>query len=345
MALVSLATFTFYVTDALTGLPIQDASCVIYQGFNQTGDAVASRTDPSGMAIVETVWFVPRSYSVFKSGYITAKGNDPPSILNVQLTPTTTMFSLLIFAGEGGSVTPSGNFTVLANETVKVTATPNAGFIFDAWVVNAVVQDNTNPKTFIIDRDAYTIAARFKVAETPPPPPNDLVWPVTRRIHVFDSKVLDGGAGLGVSKSANVTNVDMETLVGGKLEYTINYLSGTLPGIGAIVEWNGELVDSVNFTAFDVGKSVSRSLDLTGKIGTTNTLRVGFSQGPLGFNRVLFDVWLTLGFRSEPAIDPTTPMPPPDLNTLLIIGAIGIVGLILLSGRGPTVAIIQPKKS
>lgn len=309
----SLTIYTFRVTDKNTGLPVQGAQCAITDQpmMVMPFDGEGCITGADGVCSVDVVWFVPRYYSVYKAGYKTARGSVPGTTITVALESTEVLYWVLISAGAGGRVDPSGTLQVKANTKLTVTAYPDSGYILKEWLLNGAPSGNTNPIGVIIDRDSYSIAAVFKVADTPPPPPTPPEWPVEREVHVFDSVILDGGWGLGVSKSTTVKNVDTAKLLGGKIEYTITYVSARLAGITAYIEWNGEVVAKHPFSAFDVGKSVSGTVDLTGKITHTNSAAVRFSQGPLGFNRVLFDVWAVLGFSEAPVIDPVVP---PDLD-------------------------------
>jgi hypothetical protein len=265
----------------------------------------------------------------------------------VSLTPTAVKYYVTVSAGAGGSVDPFGSFQVAANTKLTVTATPDSGYILDCWLVNNVKSGNTNPLGVTIDKDNYSIYAVFKVADVPPPPPNGgngVTWPVTRQIHPFSNVKLEPGIMTWTEKSMTVTNIDTASLVGGKLNYTINYLSGTLKGITAKIIWN----DVVMFEVMPrIGVPVTGSIDLTGLINPSNVVKVGFSQGPFGFNSVAFDVWLILGYSKEPVIEPG--MPGPGLEEFLekykwwLAGGIGLAGIYLLTRKGqPLIVMTQP---
>ncbi|MBA7493296.1 hypothetical protein ES702_03854 [subsurface metagenome] len=299
-----MSLYTFTVTDAATGAPIAGAQCAIVDRYEMIKpfEGIGCTTGADGICSVEPL-FPPNYYSVYKAGYDTVRGPVPGTQINVALGSTSVEYWVTILAGSGGDVEPSGNFKVAANTKLSIKATPDSGYILDYWLVNGVQHGPINPLGVTIDRDSFSVNAIFKEGTTPPPNGD----PVMKQIHVFDTVVLDGGMGLGASKYTSLTNVDTKILLGGKLDYTVSYMSAKLAGVTCFIEWNGEVLEKIPFTAFDVGKTVSGSLDLTGKIRNTNSVGVRFSQGPLGFNRVSFDVWVALGFSEEPVIDPVVP--------------------------------------
>ena len=139
-----------------------------------------------------------------------------------------------------------------------------------------------------------------------------------------------------IEKSMTITNIDTASLVGGKLNYTINYLSGTLKGVTAKIIWNDQVMYEVSPR---IGVPVTGSIDLTGLINPSDVIKVGLSQGPFGFNSVAFDVWLILGYSKEPVIEPG--MPSPEFEEWLkkywwiVAGGIGLGGIYLLTRKGP----------
>jgi hypothetical protein len=343
-----LTVFSFKVTEAETGVPVSQAQCALSDAPLAIGslEGVGGYTDLNGVCTLEAL-FPARYYSVYKAGYVTARGSVPGAQINVSLTPTTVKYYVTVNAGVGGSVEPFGSFQVAANTKLTVTATPDSGYILDCWIVNNVKSGNTNPLGVTIDKDNYSIYAVFKVADVPPPPPNGgngVTWPVTRQIHPFSNVKLEPGIMTWSEKSMTITNIDTASLVGGKLNYTINYLSGTLKGITAKIIWN----DVVMFEVMPrIGVPVTGSIDLTGLINPSNVVKVGFSQGPFGFNSVAFDVWLILGYSKEPVIEPG--MPGPGLEEFLekykwwLAGGIGLAGIYLLTRKGqPLIVMTQP---
>jgi len=345
----ALTVFSFKVTEAETGVPVANAQCALSDAPLVIGslEGVGGYTDLNGVCTLEAL-FPARYYSVYKAGYVTARGSVPGTQINVSLTPTAVKYYVTVSAGAGGSVDPFGSFQVAANTKLTVTATPDSGYILDCWIVNNVKSGNTNPLGATIDRDNYSIYAVFKVADVPPPPPNGdgngVTWPVTRQIHPFSNVKLEPGIMTWTEKSMTITNIDTASLVGGKLNYTINYLSGTLKGITAKIIWN----DVVMFEVMpQIGVPVTGTIDLTGLINPSNVVKVGFSQGPFGFNSVAFDVWLVLGYSKEPVIEPG--MPGPGFDEFLekykwwLAGGIGLAGIYLLTRKGqPLIVMTQP---
>jgi len=339
-----LTVFSFKVTEAETSVPVSQAQCALSDAPLAIGslEGVGGYTDLNGVCTLEAL-FPAKYYSVYKAGYVTARGSVPGAQINVSLTPTTVKYYVTVNAGVGGSVEPFGSFQVAANTKITVTATPQTGYILDYWLVNNVKSGNTNPLGATIDKDNYSINAVFKVADVPPPPPNGngVTWPVTRQIHPFSNVKLEPGIMTWIEKSMTITSIDTTSLVGGKLNYTINYLSGTLKGITAKIIWN----DVVMYEVMPrIGVPVTGSIDLTGLINPSNVVKVGFSQGPFGFNSVAFDVWLILGYSKEPVIEPG--MPGPGLEDLLkeywwvAAGGIILGGIYLFTRKGPPIIVM-----
>ena len=73
MAVVALSVSTFFVTDAVTGQPIQGASCQLNSSVSCDGDGVARLTDASGFAVVESC-LKSRALRVSKKGVIWVYG-------------------------------------------------------------------------------------------------------------------------------------------------------------------------------------------------------------------------------------------------------------------------------
>jgi hypothetical protein len=343
-----LTVFSFKVTEAETGVPVPNAQCALSDAPLAIGslEGVGGYTDLNGVCTLEAL-FPAKYYSVYKAGYVTARGSVPGAQINVSLTPTTVKYYVTVNAGVGGSVEPFGSFQVAANTKITVTATPQTGYILDYWLINNVKSGNTNPLGATIDRDNYSIYAVFKVTEVPPPTNGDgngVTWPVTRQIHPFSNVKLEPGIMTWAEKSRTITKIDAASLIGGKLNYTINYLSGTLKGITAKIIWNDDVMYEVMPR---IGVPVTGTIDLTGLINPSNVVKVGFSQGPFGFNSVTFDVWIIIGYSKEPVIEPDT-----GTDWLgewmkeywwLAAGGIGLAGLYILTRKGqPLIVMTQP---
>lgn len=338
-----LTVFSFRVTEAETGVPVSQAQCALSDAplSFRILEGAGGYTDLNGVCTLEAL-FPARYYSVYKAGYVTARGSVPGSQINVTLTTTAVKYWVAILAGVGGTVDPSGTYQVAANTKLTITATPDQGYILDYWLVNNVKSGNTNPLGVTIDKDNYSINAVFKEAEVPPPTNgggNGVTWPVKKLMHPFDNVKLEPGIMTWIEKSRLITKIDTSVLVGGKLAYTINYLSGMLKGITVKIIWNDEVIYESGYPGPIIGVPITGSIDLTGYINSSNTLKVGVSQGPLGFNVVTFDVWLTLGYSEEPVIEPD--MPSQWLEEWmkeywwLAAGGIGLAGIYLLTRKGP----------
>ncbi|GAH77199.1 unnamed protein product, partial [marine sediment metagenome] len=91
------AIYTFYVTDALTGLPIQGAQCAITdrQPLIESREGAGAVTNEQGIAEVNTT-FPSHHYSVYKAGYETVRGTVPGAQINVAMTPTTGVLGLRV---------------------------------------------------------------------------------------------------------------------------------------------------------------------------------------------------------------------------------------------------------
>ena len=303
---VPLFGFNFTVTDSVTGNPIQGALCVIYAGLDGTGDADIVYTDSQGIAGIDAKWFVPRSWSVSKAGYLQKTSNNVVSTIQVALNPSTVQYTVRVFAGIGGTTMPSGTLTVDPDTQLTVRATPYTGYTFDYWVYKGENVGATNPLTFIIDRDAITINAVFKEIVEPPPngePPTE--WPVVTTDQVFDNVRLDPGLLFEV-REPKEKQVDTALVLGGQIEYSVKLESSLATACTYYIMWNNEILQEEGFWAWEPHgtiKSGILSLPLS-KIRSTNVLTIALSHIPGTFNRCLFNVYVTLGYRSTPPVDP-----------------------------------------
>jgi len=342
-----LAGFSFSVTDAVSGQPIASAHCLLYAGLNNTGDAVGGYTDSSGVCGLDAQWFVPRSWRVSKEGYVAQWGNGVVSQIVVALEGTTVVYTVNVNYGAGGTTTPSGFLQVAPNTELGVEAFPAAGYALDYWVYKGQVAGNTNPTKFLIDRDAITISAVFKVVDVPPPP-DGVAWPVTRQIHLFDDYVLKAQSWDFPEKAETryIKNVDTNVLLGGKLDYTITYLEGN----DLFAPHGGLAVNGVTLfdEGFDVGVTKTGSIDLTGYLQNTNEVEIGFATMIGTWALFSFDLYVTLGFSSDPATEPGATEPPPFSDwPWYYWAAIGGGALLLFAvmGRGrSTVVVVGGKK-
>lgn len=76
-------------------------------------------------------------------------------------------YSVTITAGEGGTVSPSGEQQV-GSTPVAITATPNTGYVFDKWTVSggATVASSTSATTTVTATATGTVTANFKASST-----------------------------------------------------------------------------------------------------------------------------------------------------------------------------------
>lgn len=74
-----------------------------------------------------------------------------------------TTYTVTTSAGAGGTVSPDGEQSVVENDNIIITATPNTGYAFSSWTVDDVENaSTTNPYTFSNVTANHTIAAVFK---------------------------------------------------------------------------------------------------------------------------------------------------------------------------------------
>lgn len=347
---VSLFQYTFRITDAVTGEPVEGAQCSITDrmavSLLQRFEGAGCITGADGTCTIPQQIFPVRYWSVYKAGYVTARGSIPGFDIEVALVPTAVVYWVFVNAGVGGQLVPEGTFQVEANTKLTITATPNDGYILDYWLINNKQSGTTNPLSIVIDRDNISIYAVFKVAEIPPPPP-PTEWPVTRRMHAFDNYRFKANQWEITKKKIwpGPSSVDTTTLLGGKLEYTVSYLQGTPLAENADIYFNGSLIVREHL---EKGETKTGSFDLTGLIFSSNTTTIGI-ESFIGFwSEVLFDIWITLGYSEDPVIEPGAPEPP-WWETLewwqwLLVGGFSLAGIMLIT-RGPTVIIARPTKS
>jgi len=180
-----------------------------------------------------------------------------------------------------------------------------------------------------------------ELIETTPPPPNGdgATWPHTEQMHF--SETLEGGFGLGASRMLVVGPVDMSVILGGRLDVTITYQSYVVPGVTARIHWNGNLV----YEGIVPQMPLVVSIDIAqGSIGANNGLKIGFSQGPLSFSVVEFDVWVTLGYSEPPSVEPGIDPQEDGLAKYLpyiVAGGGALLLIYLLTGRGPSVVVVR----
>ncbi len=167
----------------------------------------------------------------------------------------------------------------------------------------------TDQKEVYLDRNKTVL---FQI-ETPPEPPNPdppngeppAEWPVVITKQVFDNVRLDPGLQMEVRKSVD-KNVDTSIVLGGRINYRVK-LESKLPATGCTYYfiWNNEILFEKGFPLWaDAGEERTGVIDIPkSKIRALNTFEIALSQLPATFNRVLFNVYVTLGYSETPEED------------------------------------------
>ena len=304
-AVFPLNWFNFHVTDAETGAPVSAAFCVLHGGVDGTGDGVGVYTDSQGNADMETPTFRPRSWSVTKEGYKVFLSNNMVQWAEVVLEPIDILFTVRIIAGTGGNTSPSGTLKVIPGSQLEVEAFPQSGYRFSHWLFNAENIGTVNPHIFLIERNATTITAVFTTTVPDPPngPPSS-EWPVIKTDHVFDNVRLDPGF-LKEAQESVTKQVDVALVLGGQIEYSVKLESSLTTASTYWILWNNEIMKEEGFWPTDPhGTIKSGLLEIPkNKIRASNTLTIMLTQVPGLFNRVLFNVFVSLGYNAEP-VDP-----------------------------------------
>lgn len=125
-----------------------------------------------------TVQLKPGTYTV-KATYMEQTQSEVVSIESGKTTRVDFHFlrpraRVTIKAAEGGTTEPApGTYEFYVGDTVRITAVPYTGYVFDYWLVDDVAMYE-NPITVAVEKD-LTITAYFK--EIPPPPPPEVPPP------------------------------------------------------------------------------------------------------------------------------------------------------------------------
>ncbi len=301
-AVFPLSYFNFHVTDLETGHPISAAFCAIHQGVDGTGDTIGVYTDSQGKADMDADWFAPRSWSVTKEGYKVFLSNNMVQWAEVVLEPIELRYSLIINSSLGGTTTPSGQLWRDPDTQIEVEAYPQSGYRFSHWVYKGENVGSVNPQMFLIDRNAITISAVFtNTVPDPPngPPPSD--WPVVKTDHVFDNVRLDPGI-LKEAIESVTKQVEVALVLGGQIEYSVKLESSLTTASTYWILWNNEIMKEEGFQPWEPHGTIKSGLLMIpkDKIRASNTLTIMLTQVPGLFNRVLFNVWVTLGYTAQP---------------------------------------------
>ena len=347
-AVFPLNWFNFTVNDSISLSPVEGAFCAIHEGMDGMGDTVGFYTDSQGKTDMEATWFRPRSWSVTKEGYELVVSNSMVTYADVFLIPVEIRYLLTIISGLGGTTTPRGVLYRDPDTQIEVEAYPQSGYRFSHWVYKGENVGSVNPQMFLIDRNAITISAVFtNTVPDPPngPPPSD--WPVVKTDHVFQNVRLDPGI-LKEAIESVTKQVEVDLVLGGQIEYSVKLESSLTTASTYWILWNNEIMKEEGFQPWEPHGTIKSGLLMIpkDKIRASNTLTIMLTQVPGLFNRVLFNVWVTLGYTAEP-VDP-----PWDeegdwtdwiRNNALWIGlggvALGATALYLATPKTPTVVV------
>jgi hypothetical protein len=154
--------YEFWVKNSVTDEPIPDAPIVLYRDMEMTIEVKRGVTDEAGHLIIDTLAETATAYTIFRMGYGQHWSTAIYPINDLWLAPIPTMFSVKFSAGSGGDVSPKGTLTVASDSRITATATPYAGLVFRAWVVDDKDYTTVNPYEFHISRDGMNIVAEFE---------------------------------------------------------------------------------------------------------------------------------------------------------------------------------------
>jgi len=189
----------------------------------------------------------------------------------------------------------------------------------------------------------YDDERQITVAVSKPP----ASWPVTKQIHIFGNEKIAPGFWAEGGLDKNVGSVDTTKILGGRIDYTLNY-EKVGDRVLVRIYWNDKELEGFWAAPEDQGKSESRSVNIpVTKIRATNTVKITVLQRLGGFTVVFCDMYVTLGYSEEPATDPEAQEPPwweswwetaPLLEKALVGGAaLGALYIIVKRPAMPTI--------
>lgn len=105
------------------------------------------------------------------TGYVFTFNKSNMSFSVVPTLVSETKYTVTISAGEGGSVSPSGDQQI-GSTSVNIAATPNSGYKFVNWTADdgVSVADPSSPTTTVTATQAGTLIANFKTESSTPDP-------------------------------------------------------------------------------------------------------------------------------------------------------------------------------
>lgn len=110
------------------------------------------------------------------TGYVFTFNKSNMSFSVVPTLVSETKYTVTISAGEGGSVSPSGDQQI-GSTSVNITATPNSGYKFVNWTADdgVSVADPSSPITTVKATKNGTLTANFQAKSTPTPTPTPIL--------------------------------------------------------------------------------------------------------------------------------------------------------------------------
>ncbi len=157
-------------------------------------------------------------------------------------------------------------------------------------------------------------------------------WPIVKTEQVFNNVRLDPGIMPETLKHKTKT-VDTSIVLGGRISYTVELVSSILTGCTFGIAWNNQILEERGFLITDpYGKVKTGVVDIPlSWIKPTNVLTIGLSHVPAMFNVAVANVAVTLGYSSDPTVDP-----PWEVNWWDLLKkygpwiALGVTGLVIL---------------
>lgn len=164
-----MAQFTFIVTNAETGGPIEGAACEIYSSCDiGEAEGLMGLTNAQGIAILTETTFPARAFVVSHPAYLrVVQCGMPGFAVPVALEPLVTpRYWVTVNAGVGGKVDwgegpkLTGSFQLDYGSTLTIQAIPDQGAMFSHWLLNNVFLSSNVTETFTVTQ-TMSIAAVF----------------------------------------------------------------------------------------------------------------------------------------------------------------------------------------
>ena len=185
-----------FVFDVDSGLKIDSETVSVSgNGFNKTGaryengkltiECTVDSAAANSAAITEIKWTGVLPNDLFGNGdkVLEAKGELTAQLATREATnisvPSNLVTTKLLYAdqfiikataGTGGSISPSGDVTVMQGKDQTFTITPNSGYVIDDVKVDGISKGAVPTYTFTEVQDNHIIEATFRLAGTTPEP-------------------------------------------------------------------------------------------------------------------------------------------------------------------------------